>query len=555
MGLNCKGMLMKKLWLFFGLIILSWGLVSCGDRTEIPNLSNYQNPSQTVLTGNLSEVAPPRVIRKLHQSLDSYNPQVSILSPKADEVFADTTVSVQLQVQDLPIFKDPELEIGPHLHLILDNESYVPIYDLDQPIIFEDLSPGTHTIRVFASRPWHESFKNEGAYDQITFHILTKTNSNNPDPSLPLLTYSRPQGTYGAQPIMLDFYLTNAPLHLVAQENQEDELNDWRIRVTANGESFVLDSWEPVYLKGFKRGKNWVQLEFIDEQGNNIDNVFNNTVSLITYEPNGGDTLSQLVRGKLSLAQARRIVDPNYTEEAIEPVEVEEETIIEEIPATEVEEVITEETTEPIEVEGEPIVEEIPAAEVEEVITEETTEPIEVEGEPIVEEIPAAEVEEVITEEITEPIEVEIEEIPVTEVEEVITEEITEPTEVEENPELIEAEETTEESSTTGENASNPTSELIEEETELTEIEEELTVEETPSAEVEEKITEEVTQTPGVEENSELIEAEEIIEELSETELELFVNETASKKTQKLEKPKWLQGILNRFQQPENVPN
>jgi hypothetical protein len=115
---------------------------------------------------------------------------------------------------------------------------------------------------------------------------------------------------------MLDFYLTNAPLHLVAQESADDDIADWRIRVTANGQSFVLDRWQPVYLKGFKRGKNWVQLEFLDEQGNPVKNVFNNTVRLISYEPKGKDTLSKLVRGELSAEAARGIVDPNYKTKA-----------------------------------------------------------------------------------------------------------------------------------------------------------------------------------------------------------------------------------------------
>lgn len=39
---------------------------------------------------------------------------------------------------------------------------------------------------------------------------------------------------------MLDFYLTNAPLHVVAQENPADDIADWRIRVTINGESFFI---------------------------------------------------------------------------------------------------------------------------------------------------------------------------------------------------------------------------------------------------------------------------------------------------------------------------
>ncbi len=302
----------RGLFSFVMAAILVWGLVGCGDRIETPQTLNIDKASKTKLAGTLSEVAPPPVIQQLSQSLEAYQPQVTIISPKADEVLQDTKVSVQFQVQDLPIFKDLDLGLGPHLQVILDNQPYRAVYDINQPLVLEDLSPGTHTLRVFASRPWHESFKNEGAYAQTTFHLFTKTSDNNPDPTLPLLTYSRPTGSYGAEPIMLDFYLTNAPLHLVAQENPDDEIADWRIRVTVNGQSFVLDRWQSVYLKGFNRGKNWVQLEFLDEQGNPVKNVFNNTVRLIDYEPKGQDTLSKLVRGELSAETAGGIVDPNY---------------------------------------------------------------------------------------------------------------------------------------------------------------------------------------------------------------------------------------------------
>ena len=321
---NRRGTNVRGIFSFLMAAVLVWSLVGCGDslrdssasRIETPPPLNTEGVSKTQIAGTLSEVAPPPVIQQLSQSLETYQPQVTIVSPSADEVLQDTKVSVQFQVQDLPVFKDPDLGLGPHLHVILDNQPYQAVYDLDKPLVFEDLPPGTHTLRVFASRPWHESFKNEGAYAQTTFHIFTKTTDNNPDPALPLLTYSRPTGSYGAEPIMLDFYLTNAPLHLVAQESADDDIADWRIRVTANGQSFVLDRWQPVYLKGFKRGKNWVQLEFLDEQGNPVKNVFNNTVRLISYEPKGKDTLSKLVRGELSAEAARGIVDPNYKTKA-----------------------------------------------------------------------------------------------------------------------------------------------------------------------------------------------------------------------------------------------
>ena len=303
--------------LMAGLLVLS--LASCGDRlaggdnglrAATPTDSSQTNPAQ--LAGNISEVSPPEVIQQLRQSLEMYQPQVKIISPQADQVLQDDTVTARFDVKDLPIFKNPELDLGPHLHVILDNQPYIAVYDLNQPLVFPDLAPGTHTLRIFASRPWHESFKNEGAYAQTTFHIFTKTNDNNPDPAQALLTYSRPKGSYGAEPILLDFYLMNAPLHLVAQENPQDEIADWRIRCTINGSSFVIDRWEPIYLQGFKPGKNWVQLEFLDEKGDPVKNVFNNTVRVITYEPQGNDTLSKLVRGELSADLARSIVEP-YT--------------------------------------------------------------------------------------------------------------------------------------------------------------------------------------------------------------------------------------------------
>ena len=310
---------------------LAMGLWSCSQ----PNAkSSFRRPG--IGGSKMAEVAPPPVIQELRRSLDIYQPQVKILSPQADEILQDTKVSVRLQVQDLPIFQDEALELGPHLHLILDNQPYGAVYDPKQPIVFDNLEPGTHTIRVFAASPWDESFKNEGAYAQTTFHLFAKTPENKPDLSKPLLTYSRPKESYGAEPILLDFYISNVPLHLVAQENPEDDIPDWQIRCTINGESFIFDRWEPIYLKGLKPGKNWVQMELLDDQGNPFPNAFNNTVRLINYQPGGQDSLSKLTRGEISGAIARSIIDPNYEPPAPEPEPIEkaeEPPILEPIPA------------------------------------------------------------------------------------------------------------------------------------------------------------------------------------------------------------------------------
>ncbi|MBD2529259.1 hypothetical protein H6G97_06600 [Nostoc flagelliforme FACHB-838] len=300
-------------WVMTLVLVLS--LTSCGDKAGSQEVSTgyRENPPQiSQISKQFSEVSPPSVIQELRPILEVYQPQVAIVTPQPDEVFQDNKVTASFQVKDLPIYKDSQLQLGPHLHVILDNQPYIPVYDLNQPLVLPDLSPGTHTLRVFASRPWHESFKNEGAYAQTTFHIFTKTDDNNPDPKLPLLTYSRPQSSYGAEPILLDFYLTNAPLHLVGKENANDEFSDWRIRCTINGESFIFDRWQAVYLKGFRPGKNWVKLEFLDNQGNVLKNAFNTTVRLIDYQPKGKDTLSRIVRGELTADEVRGIVDPNY---------------------------------------------------------------------------------------------------------------------------------------------------------------------------------------------------------------------------------------------------
>ncbi|MDB9529302.1 hypothetical protein PN498_25140 [Oscillatoria sp. CS-180] len=295
------------------LIVGVFGLIGCGGDRDVPVVlleDNASGSTSNPLVGLISEVSPPERIQQLKPYLDVYEPQVRIAFPHDNETLQDTTLSVDLQIRDFPIYKDQELALGPRLHLVLDDQPYREIYETETPITFSDVSPGTHTLRVFAVRPWGESFKNEGAYDQITFNIYTTSPSNNPDDSQPLLTVNEPQGTYGAEPILLDFYLNNAPLHVVAEE--DEAVSDWRIRCTINGEAFVFDRWQPIYLKGFQPGKNWVKLEIIDDNGALIDNAFNTGVRLIEYTPGEEDALSKLIRGEISLTQAKSLVDPTY---------------------------------------------------------------------------------------------------------------------------------------------------------------------------------------------------------------------------------------------------
>jgi hypothetical protein len=300
------------------LIVLVCFLMGCSDRIASTSPEVPVTP-QVIGLKNIKEVAPPAAIAQLHQILEVKQPQVAILSPVEDQVIDSTKVEVQLQVNDLEIFQDNELQLGPHLVVIVDDQEPRLVYNLDQPLILDKLEAGTHTLRVFAAYPWGESFKNAGAYAQTTFHVLTKTGDNTPQANLPLLTYNSPMGSYGAEPLLLDFYLTNAPLHLIASQSDTDDIPDWRIRVTINGESFVLDQWQPIYLQGWRNGQNWVKLEFIDEKGVVVNNTFNTTARVVNYQPPAQDTLSRLLKGNLSAAAAKGIVEIGYQPPKEEP--------------------------------------------------------------------------------------------------------------------------------------------------------------------------------------------------------------------------------------------
>ncbi len=306
-----------------GFIALS--LVGCANQAqsvrllELPDLPSIGGEVRQLSGGKndgILEVAPPAIFVDLAELMVNSEPQVAIALPKPDQIIDTTTLTAKINLRGLSIYKDEATALGPHLQIILDNQPAQSIYSLDDPLEFLDLAPGSHTLRVLAVKPWGESFKGDAAYAQTTFHVFTKTGENTPSPDQPLLTYNEPQGSYGAEPILLDFYLSNAPLHLIAQD--DPTLPDWKIRCDVNGQRFVFDQWQPMYLKGLKPGQNWIQTTLIDEEGNPIENAFNSTVRIVNYNPDERTTLAKMTRGELSLKAVGQIADPSY-EPPLEP--------------------------------------------------------------------------------------------------------------------------------------------------------------------------------------------------------------------------------------------
>jgi hypothetical protein len=263
---------------------------------------------------------------------DTAAPVLKIAEPKEGATVNGSTVRLKLDLSgDLKGYephKDPSTGMGNHIHVILDNQPYEAYYNLHEPFELRNVSEGAHTIRVFASRPWHESYKNDGNFQMVSFTVkgggdasrptttgtgekmadnraAANTNANagntnanaananaapspegkdyaqasgpaaSVDRTKPLLTYSRPKGEYkgpDADAIMIDFWLSNARL--------QGDGGEYRVRYSVDGgEAKYLDKWEPVWLAGWAAGKHTVKLELVDRTGNVVDNGGYNSTS------------------------------------------------------------------------------------------------------------------------------------------------------------------------------------------------------------------------------------------------------------------------------------
>lgn len=169
-------------------------------------------------------------------------------------------------------------EEGQHVHLIVDNEPYIAVYDLSVPYELPELSPGPHTIRAFPSRQWHESVKAPGAFEMVQFYVGEQRGDLPLRPGAPVLTYSRPAGTYtgaDADSILLDFYVRNAELGP----------NGHKVRVTVDGAATeLIAAWIPYYLLGLEPGEHTVRLELLDPAGRAVPGAYNVTERVITVE-------------------------------------------------------------------------------------------------------------------------------------------------------------------------------------------------------------------------------------------------------------------------------
>lgn len=296
---------------------------SCQQANENANTtatSTVSPPGKQELT----KVPRPQAISDLMKQRgeqDQAKPVLRVVSPANHSTINGSTVEVKLDLSgDLKGYmphKDPATGKGNHIHVILDNQPYEAYYELNQAFELRNVTEGKHTLRVFPSRPWHESYKNAGAFQMVDFTVkgggdaskptttkdgqmmatpmkspmakpessktatantspsparegkaMASSNAGEVDLTKPLLTYSRPKGDYAgadADPIMIDFWLMNASL--------QGQGGEYRVRYTIDGGTpGFIDMWDPIWLTGWTSGKHTVKLELIDKNGQVVEN-------------------------------------------------------------------------------------------------------------------------------------------------------------------------------------------------------------------------------------------------------------------------------------------
>jgi hypothetical protein len=308
------------------------------NTTATTNVTPPATTTPTPAAQNLTVAERPQKIKDQmvqRGEQDSAAPTLRFLEPREGATITGSTVNLKLALTgDLKGYKpgkDPATGMGNHIHVILDNQPYEAYYSLDQPFELRNVTEGKHTLRVFASRPWHESYKNQGSFQMVTFTVKgggdagkptttnggqvmsnTSNTSANTHPSMPansnaaagaapregkdmasstasdvdakkpLLTYSRPKGEYkgpDTEAIMIDFWLANAKL--------QGDGGEYRVRYSVDGgEAKFLDKWEPIWLKGWTAGKHTVKLELVGKDGQVVANGdYNSTSREITVTP------------------------------------------------------------------------------------------------------------------------------------------------------------------------------------------------------------------------------------------------------------------------------
>lgn len=168
---------------------------------------------------------------------------------------------------------------GQHIHFILNNEPYTALYEPKHT--FNVALNKEYFAMNFLSRSYHESVKQPSAYQLLHFMVDDKGAIKNLEiPNTPMVFFSRPKGDYvgkeNTDKVLLDFYVVNT------------NFESHRIEASLNGQSFIIDKWQPYFIENAPMGPLDVNLKITNLDGVKIEGPntdVSRTATLATAEP------------------------------------------------------------------------------------------------------------------------------------------------------------------------------------------------------------------------------------------------------------------------------
>ena len=258
----------------------------------------------------LQEVAPPGAAQQLSDQLRGRQPQLSVISPKPGSEIATGEWTLQLQLEDWPVLESSELGPGPHVVVQLDQQEPLRIFESNAKgvisVAMPPLMPGSHHLSAFAALPWGEAAAGKNARIQWQLYRGLATPEALPDLQAPQLVAVAPQQLSAGAAVPINWFLLNAPL-----QHLRDGDEQWRLRLSLDGSSVVLDRAQSLWLKPLKAGEHFLKLELLDGDGNPLQPAFNSLVQELNV-PVSRAGAPAMFSSRLNADQLAELSDPNY---------------------------------------------------------------------------------------------------------------------------------------------------------------------------------------------------------------------------------------------------
>ena len=268
----------------------------------LPNTPSQSTQTTTrpgLGSAGLQEVAPPGGVQELRRALDKHRPKLELIAPSDGTVVDADQLELTVKVSDWPLYNSQDFGLGPHMVLQIDDQAPLRLFESENGILsieLPELSPGSHRFSAWAAYPWGEAVTSPGAAITWQLHRWQPLAGTQPDQDAPWLVPVGPTAWRNGQPLLLDWLIWNAPLQNLREGDQR-----WKLRVSLNGDSVLVDQQEAIWLKSPAANAGLsVQMELLDGLGEPITPVFNNR--LIHIKARSGERPAWL-KNRLSAAE------------------------------------------------------------------------------------------------------------------------------------------------------------------------------------------------------------------------------------------------------------